>query len=159
MRIFRSIIALAIAGVILTSTGSAQAKSSHFEAALELLTVMKIDRTIAQEMDIVLATLLKMSPAMEQYEDVFRTFVGKYMNGENLKERLAALYMSELDEPTLRDMIAFYRTVSGQIAVAKLPVLMQKVAALGQGEVQAHLPELDEAIKKRQEELDPSNHK
>ena len=159
MKSFRSIIILVIAGVILTSTAASQAKSSHSEAAMELLSLMKIDRTLTQAIDMALSTQLQANPSMKPYEDVLRTFMAKYMNWENLKEKFAALYMSEFDEPTLRDMITFYRTPSGQIAVAKLPILMQKGGELGQAEVQAHIPELQAAIEKRQEELHPANQK
>jgi uncharacterized protein len=159
MRTLRTIIILAVAGLFLTSAASAQAKSSHSEAAMELLSLMKIDRTLTQAIDIALTNQLASNPGMKPYEDVLRAFMAKYMNWANLKEKFAALYMSEFDEQTLRDMIAFYRTPSGQIAVAKLPILMQKGGELGQAEVQAHLPELQEAIQKRQEELHPANQK
>ena len=59
---------------------------------------------------------------------------------------------SEFAEAELRDMIAFYKTPTGQKAIAKLPALMAKGAQIGQQRIQEHLPELQEAIKKRIQE-------
>ncbi len=159
MRSLHITVILIICALALAQPAAGQAKSSHSEAAMELLSLMKIDRTLTQAIDMALTAQLQANPTMKPYEDVLRAFLAKYMNWENLKEKFAALYMSEFDEPTLRDMIAFYRTPSGQIAVSKLPILMQKGGELGQAEVQAHLPELQEAIQKRQEELHPDNAK
>lgn len=48
--------------------------------------------------------------------------------------------------------LAFYRTPLGQKMVTRLPLLLQKGAALGQKAVQEHLPELQEEIAKKMKE-------
>lgn len=80
-------------------------------------------------------------------------FFSKYFNYTTIKDPLATIYAETFTEKKLKDLIAFYKTPTGQKAAEKQSDLMQKGMLLGQQEVQKHLPELQEMIQKRMQEM------
>jgi hypothetical protein len=157
--IARTALSIAVCTIIGSSLCAAQDQTSHAAATVELLTLMNVEQTMAQTTDMALAAQLQGNEALKPYEDIMRAFIGKYLNWNNMKDKLVALYMGEFTEAEVRTMIAFYKTPAGKKAIEKLPLLMTRGGELGQAEVQAHMSELTNAIQKRKEQLDPGNKK
>lgn len=152
-RILRTI-SCSIALVALLSCGAlAQDSTRHAAAVAELLSMMSIEKTMEQAVDISVTAQLKANPNLVPYEAVMRSFLSKYMGWAYLKDKFIAIYMAEFTEAELRTMIAFYRTDTGKKVIEKLPSLMAKGSEMGQRAVQDHMNELTEAIQKRSEEL------
>ncbi|HSD11131.1 MAG TPA: DUF2059 domain-containing protein [Candidatus Binatia bacterium] len=128
--------------------------ASHLKAATELLELVHVDRSTADALDVVLKVQLRHQPKLAPYEDTLRAFMQKYMSWESLKGDYARIYAEAFTEEELRQMIAFYRTPTGQKAVRMIPELMAKGAALGQSRVQENREELQKMIQKRQKEID-----
>jgi uncharacterized protein len=142
-----------IAVLVLRNIAICQDSTSHAAAALELLTMMNMEKTFAQTVDVIIAAQEKAMPEIKQYEEVMRTFYAKYINWESFKDKMVTIYAGEFTESELRGMIAFYKTDIGKKAIEKLPILATKGAEMGQQAVQDHMPELMEAIQKRENEL------
>ena len=130
-----------------------QDSTSHASAALELFSMMNMEKNLAQIVDVMLAAQSKAVPDFKQYEDVMRTFFGKYMGWSYLKDKYLALYTGEFTEGELRGMIEFYKTDIGKKAIEKLPILFAKGSEIGQKAIQEHMPEYIEAIQNREKEL------
>ena len=146
-------IILFIAIIILQNVTICQDSTSHAAAALELLTMMNMEKTMAHTVDAMIAAQEKVMPQMKEYRDVIQAFYAKYMSWESSKDKLVTIYMGEFTEDELRGMIAFYKTEIGRKAIEKLPILATKGAEMGQQVAQDHLQELMEAIQKREKEL------
>jgi hypothetical protein len=97
-------------------------------------------------MEISLQQQLNVNPSLRQYEQVLRDFLGKYLSYESLREDMAKLYMDRFSELQLVQMLAFYRTTTGQLAVSELPKLSQAGAELGARRIEEHKAELMQAL-------------
>lgn len=126
---------------------------SHVAAAEELLDALHLDAVMAQAMDVMLKSQLQQHPELVKVEDVMRTFLAKYLSYDALKPELARIYMDAFSEKELREISSFYRTDTGRKAVALMPSLFQKGAALGSERVAQHLDELKAAVETRLKEL------
>jgi hypothetical protein len=133
---------------------AAAPSASHLKTATELLELVHVDRSTADALDVVLKAQLRHQPKLAPYEDTLRAFMQKYMSWESLKGDYARIYAEAFSEEELRQMIAFYRTPTGQKAIKMIPELMAKGAALGQSRVQENREELQRMIQKRQKEIE-----
>jgi uncharacterized protein len=137
-----------------TASRAAAPSASHLKTAAELLELVHVDRNTAETLDVVLKLQLRQQPNLEPYEHTLRAFVQKYMSWESLKGDYARIYADAFSEEELRQMIAFYRTPTGQKAVKMLPELMAKGAALGHSRVQENREELQRMIRSREKEIE-----
>jgi len=128
--------------------------ASRLRTATQLLELVHVDRSTSQALDVVLKLQLRQQPKLEPYEDTLRAFMQKYMSWESLKGDYARIYAEAFNEEELRQMIAFYRTPTGQKAIRMIPELMAKGVALGQSRLQENREELQQMIQKRQKEID-----
>jgi hypothetical protein len=128
--------------------------ASHLKTAAQLLELVHVDRSTSQALDVVLKLQLRQQPNLSPYEHTLRTFMQKYMSWESLKGDYARIYAEAFNEEELREMIAFYRTPTGQKAIKMIPELMAKGAALGQSRVQENREELHRMIERRQKEIE-----
>lgn len=131
----------------------AQTVSSHKQAALDLLTISRAEQNIDESIELMLSMQLEQNPMMSQFEDILRDFITKHMAWEGLVDEYAQLYMDAFSESELKDMVAYYRTETGQKAATMLPTLMQQGAMIGQRKMMENQGELEERIMARFEEL------
>jgi hypothetical protein len=107
------------AGEILELTNASGAMKSGFSAMVEpMITTM-------QQRGMPVEAAAEMRAAMAEWFD-------KEIKWEDLKPKMVELYAKEFTEKELQDLLAFYRTPSGRKALAKLPVIMQEGAKIGQ---------------------------
>lgn len=147
MRCKALVLIVCLLGVPGISTAS---QASHRAAAEELLQVTHMQQTLDMAMQRMLAVQVQSQPQLQPYKRVMLDFLRKYMGFNSIKEDLVALYVRNFTEKELDDIVAFYRTPTGQKAVSKLPVLMSEGAQLGVRRVQAHLDELRAMIRAEQ---------
>lgn len=129
------------------------AKDSHTLAVEEFFLVMKMQQTTDQMIDQMLQVQIQQQPQLANFQDVMTSFLRKHVSYDALKEDMVNLYRKEFTEDEIRQMTAFYRSPVGQKAVSKLPTLAAAGAQIGMSRVQANMGELQQAIQKRQNEL------
>lgn len=122
---------------------------SHEQAAAELLELMRMEEMTRASAEMMLETMLAQNPVLEQFRDVFVDFFDEYIRWDDLLPEYVAIYTDAYTEPELRELIAFYRTPVGQKTIDLMPRLMQAGAALGEAQIQPHLPELQRRIQER----------
>jgi uncharacterized protein len=145
---------LMVAAGLYPLTAAEPSVSSHQQAAVELMEVMHVDRTVQNGLDIMIKAQLQANPQLAPYEDLLRGFLSKYLAWEVLRQDYAQLYVDAYTEPELKELTAFYRSAIGQKVIVSLPEIMRKGAALGQSKVTDHLDELKELVAKRAQELE-----
>ncbi|MEZ4700367.1 MAG: DUF2059 domain-containing protein [Rhodothermales bacterium] len=131
----------------------AQAPSAHKQAALDLLEVSQAEKNIDEAIEMMLSVQLEQNPMMSQFEDILRDYITKYMAWDGLVDEYAQIYMDAFTEAELRDIIAYYRTETGQKAVTLMPTIMQQGAMIGQRKMMEHQDELEASIMERFEQL------
>ena len=148
------VLAAPVVGEAAEPARTAAPSREHLKRAAELLQIVHVDRSTAEALDIALRLQLQQQPKLEPYEDALRAFMQKYMSWESLKDDYTRIYAEAFSEQELRQMIAFYRTSTGQKAVSMIPELMSKGAAIGQSRIQENRDELQQMIEKRQKEIE-----
>lgn len=144
--------------VLLVATGApARAadppSEGHRQAATELLGVMNLERTMLGGATAMVDATIQQNPALGSYRDVLLRWAEGFMNWETFGSRVVQMYVESFGESELRDMLGFYRTPTGQKALAVMPELMRRGAALGAQVAREHLPELEQMIRERDAEL------
>ncbi|HSS76500.1 MAG TPA: DUF2059 domain-containing protein [Thermoanaerobaculia bacterium] len=136
-----------------------EVSSVHRQAAVELLQMMDLEKTMRSTLSAMLDAQINGNPEMAPYRDVFQSWIERYFSWDALKPRMIDLYVQAFTEPELRDMIAFYKTPTGQKSLTKLPALMQQGGQLGAEIVQQHKTELEKMMRARKHELDEAKQK
>lgn len=151
----RSLPVAALALVLVAGLAPAAAAQSHAqkESAAELLEVMKMDVAVRDATMMSVEMQVEANPALAPFRDVMSEFVDKYLTWQAMKPDLIQLYAESFSEPELRELIAFYRTPTGQKTIALLPELTRKGAEIGARLMELHAQELQEMIQQRVQEL------
>jgi uncharacterized protein len=132
---------------------NAKPASSHREATLELLEVMNVEKNAMAGAQAMFNVILEQNSAMAPYQDVLVKWAEKTLSWEKMGPRMTELYMKSFTETEVRELIAFYKTPTGQKTLQQMPTLMQEGAKIGADLAKEHQGELEEAIKVRQKEL------
>lgn len=150
----RLLITVVLAATFFVTSGHASAAgSSHYKAAEDLLAMMDMENLMQKSISQMLQVQLQRQPQMEPYKDVMLEFFSKYLSWSSLKDEYIDIYVSEFDESELRDMIAFYKTSTGQKALNKMPLLMNRGAQIGSRKVQENAHILRQMITAKAQEL------
>lgn len=120
--------------------------ATHREAAIRLLVESGTESAMVTMQEIMLKQQIELHPIIAPYKDVLRRFLDKYASFSALQEDLAKLYMDRFTELQLRQIIAFYQTPTGRIAVRELPKVIELAAALGKTRVEEHMAELKQMM-------------
>jgi hypothetical protein len=127
----------------------ASTPATHRDAAIRLLVESGTETAMVTMQEIMLKQQLELHPIIKPYQDVLRAFLDKYASFTALREDLAKLYMGRFTELQLRQILAFYQTPTGRIAVHEMPKVIEQAAALGKDRVAAHMDELKDMILKK----------
>src|SRR5512143_3818261 len=94
---------------------AAEPKSpAHEQAALELFRVMNIERTMLGGASAMAETMIRQNVTLTPYRDVIIDWAQSVLTWDNFVPKLVDLYTEAFSEAELRDMIAFYKTATGQ---------------------------------------------
>jgi len=120
--------------------------ATHHEAAMQLLIDSGVESAMVAMQDVMLRQQIELNPIIKPYEQVLRAFFAKYTSFEALREDFAKLYMERFSELQLRQIVAFYQTPTGKLAVHELPKVVEVAAALGKRKVEEHMAELKQMM-------------
>jgi hypothetical protein len=139
----RSIVSLFVLCSALATAAHVRAdEKSHRAAVLELCTVMNLEKLMQESMQRMIDLQMQQMPAMKSARGQLEQFFAKYLSWKALQEDFIKLYMDAFNEAELRELVAFYKTPTGQKAVRQMPALMQRGAEIGASRVREHMSEL-----------------
>ena len=122
-------------------------KATHRKTAEDLLSILNLNDSMNRMINQMVMLQVQRQPQLQPYRHILLDFFGKYLSYNSLKPDFIDIYTEEFTEKELRDIIAFYKTPTGQKTITKMPVLMQKGAPVGMGKVKLHAAELESMIK------------
>lgn len=131
--------------------------TSHDQAVLEFLKVVGIERTMNASANAVVQGLIQVNPPLAPYRDIIVQWANKHITWEAAAPELTKIYKDAFTELELRDVIAFYRTPTGQKVLLKLPEVMQQGAAVGAKLALAHTAELEKMLVERSKQMQEKN--
>ena len=127
--------------------------SARLRAALELVNLMQMEKVIRAGNVAMAETQVAANPNLAPFKDVLIKWAETHLTWERMAPRMAALYAEAMTEQEIRDLMAFYRTPSGQKLIAITPELTHRSAAIGAEMAQQYLPQLEAMMKERMDEL------
>lgn len=143
----RSIAVILACAALCSGVSSVRAdEKSHRAAVLELCDVMHMERSLQESMKGMIDLQIQQAPELARARPQLQQFFDKYLSWASLKEDFVKLYQETFSEPELRQLITFYKTPTGQKAVAQMPTLMQRGAQLGANRMREHTGELLELM-------------
>jgi uncharacterized protein len=150
-------IACALIAVVLLGTPVVAAeapKASHRQAAEEFLVVMNLEKAMMSGASTMVDAMIQGNASLGPYRDVILQWAGTFMTWETFGPKLTDMYADSFTESELREMTAFYRTPTGQKALALMPDMMRRGGMLGAEVARQHMPELERMVKERAAQLE-----
>jgi len=128
------------------------ATDSHKKAAEELLIVTNAEKTMERvypQMETMFKNIIKQSniPAenveiAERYLQRIMELVMDEISWEKLKPQLIEIYLEVYSESELNEIVAFYKSPTGQKFIAKMPELMTATMKINQTNLQRIMPKI-----------------
>jgi uncharacterized protein len=84
----------------------------------------------------------KYQPELHRFEDQMFGFIAKRMSWEEMKPKFIAIYDETFSQQELADIVAFYKTRSGQSLLQKTPGLVAKGSQVGQAQMSDSMAEI-----------------
>jgi uncharacterized protein len=163
-RIVRQYLPLVTVAFVLVAPRAARAQTPEtLQAAKELMQVMHVDKTLHDQIAAAFDLQVQNNPAMAPMRPVMQQFLDKYLNWESIGPQVTTVYAQTFTVSELKDLIAFYKTPTGQKVASQSATLGAKSEAIGLQVVQAHQQELVDLIrqqstKSQQQPADTAHH-
>jgi uncharacterized protein len=127
----------------------------------ELLKLTKVERTLVQVQEQNLDQMkssvfqqmfpVKLTPdqkaQVDSLADKVAALMAKALSWNDLEPEYTKIYAKTFTEQQIDDLLAFYRTPTGQVIVDKMPVLLKESTVVVQQRVAAINPELQSLLK------------
>ena len=120
------------------------------KAATELMQVMHADKTLHDQISASFDAQVRTNPAMAPYRGAMQAFADKYLTWDAIGPQLASAYAELFTESEIKNLIAFYKSPTGQKLASEQATLVAKGQAIGTSIAQQHQGELADMIRQAQ---------
>ena len=93
-------------------------------------------------------------PIFDAYMNKLFSAMKKDMSWEKMKEPVIQIYMTHYTEKEIQDMLAFYRSETGQAMIEKMPAVMGDSMLVSQNMLQDFLPKIRLYAEELQQDLE-----
>jgi hypothetical protein len=151
-------------GILLIFSVSASAETDsrreQVEDLLELMDASSIINSMYSQMDIMLQNMSKELGVKPSEQVIFDEYYSKMINvmreemsWAKMKEPMINIYLNNFNEKEISDVIAFYKSDTGQAFITKTPKLTQESMQIGQNLTTAAIPRIREISKQLKQQL------
>ncbi len=119
------------------------------KAAAELMQVIHADKQLQDQIGAAFDVQIQNNPAMAPYRNALLTFMQKYLTWQTMGPELTATYAQLFTESELKDLIAFYKTPTGQKYASLQPALAAKSQTISLAILQQHQSELADLMRQQ----------
>jgi len=126
----------------------------------ELLTISRVQKMSDSVMDQVKGAMEGMAKQasasasatgkQKKMQDDMFDFIKSEMSWDKMKVQYAKMYAEVFTPQEIKDLIAFYKTPTGQMFLDKQPLLVQKSMAMGQTMMMGLMPKIQEMVREEQ---------
>lgn len=141
-----------LCAILLSSFNVAASEDTKREQVVELMNLMNMSSmmdAMYSQMNVMMQNASKElgvkpseQPIFDKYYGKMTTVMKEEMNWKKMEPQIMDLYVRHFDEKEISDMLAFYKTETGQSVIKKMPLLMQESILIGQQMMKDALPEL-----------------
>jgi len=130
----------------------------------ELMTVMDMESLLGSvdgrfaEMAKKISDELKIQPSeweiFEEYQQKLSAVTKRELDWKKIQAKIAKVYTGQFNEQEITDLLAFYKTETGQSVLKKMPVVMQQSARITQGIMIRLVPAFQDLSKELKDNLE-----
>lgn len=156
-----------IAMLLFVSFGSFAAPEHDNKDLKELLNIMDMSSMVNamySQMEVMFQGMARdmgvsgeEQPIFDRYFSKMTAVMREEMSWEKMEPEVVRIYSTTFTEKEISDMLAFYKTESGQSVLKKLPIVMQQSMQFSQASVRAVMPKIQKISEELQKEL--QNHR
>jgi uncharacterized protein len=84
---------------------------------------------------------------LDAFDDRLSAIISTALSWEKLEPEYTKLYADAYTEQQIDDLIAFYKSPTGQVLVEKTPLLMQQANAVSQQHIATVIPQIQQALR------------
>ncbi len=145
-------LALCIA-VIAVFAQEQKTPSANLKLCYDVLEAAQFEKQLNESGSQMLNAQMQGNPALIPYRPELEAFYKKCLNYQSMKEDVAKIYLQIFTPDELRQLIAFYKSPTGQMFLKKTPELTVKISMLTQEIIAKNMPELVKAIQAKTQQL------
>ncbi|VUD64765.1 hypothetical protein TDB9533_03396 [Thalassocella blandensis] len=159
---------LLLALVLLTSNVFAS-EATKQEKLKELINVMDMDSMVdsmysqmevmMQNMSTEMGVQPEEQPIFDEYYSKMTMVMREEISWKKMKPTVLEIYDKNFSEQEISDMLAFYKTETGQAILAKMPAVMQESMLMSQSLAQNAVPKIQVIAKELYADLEVSRSK
>lgn len=152
-----------IAMLLFVSFGSFAAPEHDNKDLKELLNIMDMSSMVNamySQMEVMFQGMARdmgvsgeEQPIFDRYFSKMTAVMREEMSWEKMEPEVVRIYSTTFTEKEISDMLAFYKTESGQSVLKKLPIVMQQSMQFSQASVRAVMPKIQKISEELQKEL------
>ena len=131
--------------VLLASSLYAQ-QDSHMQAVNEFIEVTQMKGNLGQASERMINLQIEAMPQMAQFKDVLIKFHNKYVTWDRMSDKIKNVYKKNYTEQEIRDIIAFYKTDTGQKFAKRNQKVAFQIMRISQQQAMKHQAKLREMI-------------
>ncbi len=149
----------------LAASAQDQSKQALAGELLELLNVKDTQqRALTMFQQMIVSQIQRMNPAskdpalqakMANFMKKITDIVRDGMSWDKMKDQYITLYAETYTEPEMKDIIAFYKTPSGQAFIKKQPEILKRSFELSQKIMTGLMPKIQTMTKEFEKEIHP----
>ncbi len=102
-------------------------------------------------------TLLRTNPELQDYQPAVQAWAQQYIQWQEVRERLAAMYRNNFSAEELEAIVKFYRSPAGRKSALLMPTLVREGSQIGIDLAEAHRPELIDMLQAARERKAAAN--
>lgn len=139
------------------------ADNAKRETVEQLLEVMKTEQTIDAmyaQMDQLFLSVAKQlgvkeseQPIVDRYMTRVAAAMKEEMTWKKMKEPMIDIYIKHYSEKEIKDLLAFYKTESGQAVINKMPLVMKDSMLISQNMMKGFMPRMKELAQELKQDL------
>lgn len=133
---------------------SAETEDARHESAAQLVRLMDVPATMSGGAEAMADAMISQNAMLRPYKSVLIDWFAEVFAPANFEHQLVDIYAEAFSEDEILDLLAFYKTPTGQKMVQQQPELMKKGAALGEKLAEEKSSLLQEMIQRRALELE-----
>ena len=130
----------------LASTAALAGPIAHRQLVEKLLDIFGVETMCQSAIDAVVKQAVETEPGLAGSEPALRSFLGRKVGWDILKPSVVELYMGELSEKELEEIVRFYESRTGRKFAALSPLISARVMEMVQERMTQAEPEWEALI-------------
>lgn len=133
---------------LFSSAMFAEDNSPSLEKSQELITLVKMDQMLDQQIEVAVQQLIIQVPEFSNHKEEINVIFEDMLNKKEFTQFVTKLLADNFTESEIQEMIKFYQSPTGQKALSKMPLITQETMIYMQQKMSKNKDKLEALFKK-----------